>query len=65
MGLPNAQRKKPRTSPDKDKSSHKVAVCAGTTQFDNYALRWIAQNRPHWQVNVLGRVKNTLQHPQT
>ena len=63
MGVPNTQLKKPRKSPYMDKSSHRVAVCGGTTQLDQRSLRWIAQNRPNWQIHVLGRVKKTVPIP--
>ena len=55
MGVPTAQLKKVKTTPYKQMSGTKIAVCAGTTQLDMVAVANIARQRPDWSIHVLGR----------
>ena len=57
MGIPHAEIKVANS--DLFEHSHPVAVCEGTTQIDMAALARIADDCPHWQIHVLGRLRQT------
>jgi 2-beta-glucuronyltransferase len=57
MGIPLDRISKSRPSPYTFTKDKKIAVCAGTTQLDGHALAKIAQQRPNWQIHILGRIK--------
>ncbi len=59
MGIPRHLVDQPHHDPYKRRAGQKIAVCAGTTQFDDAAILHLAKARPNWDIHILGRLRAT------
>ena len=59
IGIPHAELQVSTADPYRKPREGPIAVCAGTTLLDTPALTQLADARPHWQIHVLGRLRET------